>query len=257
MPAIQCDFVSEVLGLCTSMRVLLPAPRRDQPNGPYPTLWLLHGMSDDATIWHRRTAIERYVDPMRLAVVMPQVDRSFYTDMHQGPRYGTFIAEELPQIARGLFPLAAERERNFVAGLSMGGYGAFRLALTHPDRYAAAASLSGALDVAGVAEQDDPPRGEEWLRIFGPPAQVRGGDNDLFHLADRLVAGDAPRPRLYCWCGTDDFLYQANLRFRAHAAAIGLALTYEEGPGGHTWDRWDAGIRRVLTWLDLGVEPAV
>lgn len=263
MALIQCDFFAETLGLSTSMTVILPQPTQGQigltgaaGEGRHPTLWLLHGMSDDHTIWQRRTAVERYVAPMGLAVVMPRVARSFYCDMHAGPRYWSFISEELPAVARGFFPLSAERERNFVAGLSMGGYGAMKLALSHPDRFAAGATLSGALDVATVAETLNAGREQEWQRIFGPLSEVRGSPNDLFALAERVAAA-GPRPRLYCWCGVDDGLYASNVRFRDHLAGLGLPLTYEEGPGGHTWDQWDSGLRRVLAWLDLGVAPGL
>ena len=125
MALIQCDFFSESLGFSTSMNVILPQPARER----YRVLYLLHGMSDDHTIWCRRTSIERYVDPLGLAVVMPAVHRGYYTDMAAGYRYWTFISEELPALARSFFPLSHKREDTFVAGLSMGGYGAFKLAL--------------------------------------------------------------------------------------------------------------------------------
>lgn len=99
----------------------------------HPTLYLLHGLSDDDSIWLRRTSIERYVAQMGIAVVMPQVHRSFYTDMAAGGQYWTFISEELPALARSFFPLSAKREDNFVAGLSMGGYGALKLGLRKPE----------------------------------------------------------------------------------------------------------------------------
>ncbi len=128
MALIQCQFYSEVLGLSTSMNVILPQATRSQigmegkqGTGPHPTLYLLHGLSDDDSTWLRRTSIERYVASMGLAVVMPQVHRSFYTNMEQGAAYWTFISEELPALARSFFPLSDKREDNFVAGLSMGG----------------------------------------------------------------------------------------------------------------------------------------
>jgi len=257
MALIHCDFFSEVLELCTSMYVILPQPTRAEiqaqsdSDHKYPTLYLFHGLSDDHTIWQRRTSIERYVEPLNLAVVMPAVHRSFYTDMAVGYRYWTFISEELPELARHFFPLSAAREDNFVAGLSMGGYGAFKLALTHPDRYAAAASLSGALDMVRAAKEND----EEWQaeikRIFGNRRNIARSGNDLFYLAEKVAKGKGPRLPLYQWCGTEDVLYPANVRFHKHAQALGLDLTYEEGPGEHEWKYWDQQIQRVLDWLPL------
>ncbi len=257
MALFHCHFFSHVLGLCSSMDVILPEPPpydtgRDSSGDvhQHPTLYLLHGMSDDHTIWQRRTAIERYVAPLDLAVVMPAVQRSFYTDTVNQQRYWTFISEELPFLARRFFPLSAAREENFVAGLSMGGYGAFKLALSHPDRFAAAASLSGALDVVRrMRDEEQAGGGGEFKHIFGEVSDLTGSPNDLFYLAEQLSRQGQPAPQLYQWCGTEDFLYEDNLRFREHARALGLELVYEEGPGGHEWGCWDQQIQRVLAWL--------
>ncbi|HOB19184.1 MAG TPA: alpha/beta hydrolase family protein [Candidatus Atribacteria bacterium] len=253
MAFIQCDFFSEVLGLSCSMNVILPQdPRaRQEPgssNGRYKTLWLLHGLSDDHTIWMRRTSIERYADAKGLAVVMPAVNRSFYTDMARGLKYFTFVSEELPRIARSFFPLSDRREDNFVAGLSMGGYGAFKLALSFPDRYAAGASLSGAVDIAEVVSRLD---NGEMANIFGDTSKVKGTEHDLFYLAEKVAASKGPKPRLYQCCGTEDFLYASNIKFRDFVSRLDLDYTYEEGPGVHEWGYWDKMIQRVLDWLNV------
>jgi len=201
------------------------------------------------------TSIERYVAPLDLAVVMPAVHRSMYADMAhgiQGHRYWTFISEELPALARWFFPLSAAREHSFVAGLSMGGYGAYRLALSHPSIYAAAASLSGALNCARLVEEPelfDEGTLAEFELVFGDLGSLPGSDVDLFHLARKLGASDGPRPRLYQWCGTEDFLHSDNVRFKELAESLALDLTHEEGPGEHEWSCWDQQIQRVLEWL--------
>lgn len=256
MALIQCQFYSQVLGLMSTMSVILPdppapeaavPPTNERP--PYPTLYLLHGLSDDHTAWLRRTSIERHVAGLNLAVVMPAVQRSYYANTVTGQRYWTFISEEVPALAHHFFPLSTRREETYVAGLSMGGYGAFKLALTYPHRYAAAASLSGALDLVARAQADAEAGIDELSHIFGPIDSLVGSPNDLFPLAQRLSKQRVPRPQLYQWCGTEDFLYADNVRFHEHAKALGLGILYEEGPGGHTWDCWDAQIQRVLAWL--------
>jgi putative tributyrin esterase len=181
---------------------------------------------------------------------MPAVQRSFYADMACGYRYWTFISEELPALARSFFPLSGAREDTFVAGLSMGGYGAFKLALTYPDRYAAAASLSGALDIASTIAREDDAWRHEMQTIFGDLDQLPGSANDLFHLARQPAVADR-KPLLYQCCGTEDFLYADNLRFKALADTLGLQLTYDEGPGAHEWGYWDTQIQQVLSWLPL------
>jgi S-formylglutathione hydrolase FrmB len=255
MAFIQCDFFSEVLGLNVSMNAVLPQPIRPS----YPVLYLLHGMSDDHTVWMRRTSIERYADEYGLAVIMPAVGRSFYTNMAIGYRYWDFICEEVPQVARGFFPIATAREETFVAGLSMGGYGAFKLALSHPGSFAAAASLSGALDLSANRQKRPdyvtPEMAEAWLaerrNMFGDLDAFEGSANDLFYLAQKLATSNEPQPRLFQCCGTEDFLYDQNQRFLALAQSLNLDLTYEEGPGEHEWGYWDRMIQRVLAWIGL------
>lgn len=255
MALIQCHFFSDVLGLSTSMTVILPQATERQiglkgraDTVKHPTLFLLHGMSDDCSIWLRRTSIERYVAPRGLAVVMPEVGRSYYTDMAHGLKYWTFISEELPRIARSFFPLSDKREDNFVAGLSMGGYGAFKLALRKPESFAAAASLSGALDIKRAVKS--------WLKaeggnIFGDTRRINGSENDLFSLARKAKKQGMALPKLYQVCGTEDFVYQDNVKFKRHAERLKLDLDYHEGPGSHEWGFWDNRIRDVLRWLPM------
>jgi len=245
---------SEVLGMQTTLTVILPeASGMDASSRPYQTLYLLHGLSDDDSIWTRRTSIERYASKYHLAVIMPRVDLSFYTDMAEGERYWTFISEELPRICKSYFPLSAKREDTFVAGLSMGGYGAFKLALRKPEQFGAAASLSGALNVGKnideVLGKDE--RAIKFVkRVFGPEG-AKGTDNDLLALLAQAASHKDSLPKLYQCCGTEDFLYQDNLVFRSACEKSGIPLRYEEGPGAHDWAYWDARIQDVLDWLPL------
>ncbi|WP_433619113.1 alpha/beta hydrolase [Dactylosporangium sp. CA-139114] len=249
MARIRCDFSSDALGVGTSMTVLLP--EQATSHAEFPTLYLLHGLSDDDTAWTRFTSLERYAAERQIAIVMPQVERSFYTDEVWGRPYWTFISEELPRTARRLFRLTDDPARTFVAGLSMGGYGAFKLALRHPDRFGAAASLSGALDLATRAREPDgldrPEDPRMWERIYGTPPDIEGTDNDLLHL---LGTVENPPP-LFVACGTEDALYSSNLRFRDACAEHGIPLKTEFSPGAHDWAFWDDKIREVLAWLPL------
>jgi putative tributyrin esterase len=255
MAFIDCHFFSDALGVSASMYVILPQAARNQigmeavvRDKKHPTLYLLHGLSDDHTIWLRRTSIERYAAAKGIAVVMPAVNRSFYADMPKGPRYWEFISEELPALARSFFPLSDRREDNFVAGLSMGGYGALKMGLSHPDRFAAAASLSGALDIDWAVHNVP---GNEFQWLLGDSESIAGTGLDLFYLAGQLAASGKEQPKLYQCCGTEDFLYQDNIRFRDHCRGLGLTFTYEEEPGTHDWGYWDTKIQRVLEWLPL------
>ena len=135
---LQCDFFSDVLEVATSMTVLLPqtveaqigvSSTDDTGREPPPVLYLLHGLSAAHTAWLRNTSIDRYAAARGLAVVMPQVQRSFYADEVHGGRYWTFLFEELPEVVGSFFRVSGRREDTFVAGLSMGGYGALKWAL--------------------------------------------------------------------------------------------------------------------------------
>lgn len=259
MALIDCKFFSETLGMSSSMRVILPetTERRIGDSGVsraglptfqgHPTLLLLHGMSDDESIWTRSTSIERYAAGLGLAVVMPNVHRSFYTNMLHGYRYWDFVSREVLDKARAFFPLSHARQDNFVAGLSMGGHGAFKLALSMPEAFAAAASLSGVTDAAAFREA----RALDFELIFGSSGPERGSEHDLFHLAATLSLSSKPRPRLYQCCGTEDFLLSQNRALRDHLQPLGFDYLYEEGPGQHDWVYWDKMIARTLSWLAL------
>ena len=257
MALIDCKFYSEVLGISTSMMVILPRKTISQIGmeniacaGKQKTLYLLHGLSDDHTIWTRRTSIERYAAPLGLAVIMPNAHRSFYTDMAHGGAYETFIALELPQIARSFFSLSEEREDTFIAGVSMGGYGAFKCAFRYPQNYAAAASLSGALDAARIMNDKHMNIKQDLISVFGSLSAIAGTKNDLFVIAKQLKQKGIDIPRLYQCCGDADLLYEHNTAFRDFALKENLPLTWQGDPGyGHTWDYWDMRIQTVLKWM--------
>ncbi|MDQ8184539.1 alpha/beta hydrolase family protein [Pelagicoccus sp. SDUM812002] len=252
MALIHFDFFSETLKLASSIKVAFSQRIKKQKGAGHksPVLYLLHGLSDDHSAWTRRSNIERYVEKYDVVVVMPAVHRSFYRNTYAGHRYYDYVAQELPELCRNYFSISEEREQTFVAGLSMGGYGAFKLALSAPHNYAAAASLSGALDLAGLAEQREESL-PEWPSIFGPDSEIKGSEDDLLHLATQLVSLKTPNPNLFQCCGTDDFLYPANQSFLQHTRKIGLPVDYQEGPGSHEWGYWDENIQRVLKWLPL------
>ena len=251
MALLHVNFSSDTLNLKMAMDVILPERPCPFEDGKWPTLYLLHGLSDDHSIWQRRTSIERYVDDMDLAVVMPSVHRSFYTDMKHGMHFWTFISEELPAICERMFPLSTKRENRYAAGLSMGGYGAFKLGLLKPDRYAAVASLSGAVDMVAMAAKDHDDKDEQFFTdIFGDLEEMTGSDDDLVAAAERLADADGVKPKFYMACGTEDFLYDINVDFY-EAFGARLGIRYEEGPGAHTWAFWDEYIQRVLKWLPL------
>lgn len=263
MAFIQCNFYSNVLGMSSSMNVITPENRennkfiKNHKGDKYPVIFLLHGLSDDHTVWQRKTSIERYVNKFGIAVVMPNVHRSFYTDMVAGNDYFKFISQELPKTARKLFPLSREREKTYTAGLSMGGYGAFKLALRKPEIFSAAASLSGVINIniltdpQNFAEFEEKERLKQEIKwIFGDLKDIKNGENDLFYLLKNLKKEKKKIPKLYQCCGKDDFLYQNNLEFKNFCQQNNIKLEYhEEENAAHEWEYWDKKILDIIRWL--------
>lgn len=249
MALLHVQFYSHMLDLSLNMNVVLPQCAPNEPVKKYKTLYLLHGMHDDYSGWLRKTSIERYATEKGIAVVMPEVHLSFYADTKYGMKYWQFISKELPKICHEFFPnMSQRREDNFVAGLSMGGYGAMKLGLLSSDQFSHAASFSGALDLASRGMIS----GEGYfMTLFGTIEEFLGSENDLFAQAEKLVESGKELPKLYIWCGTEDFLYSHSVKFNKHCKELGFDVTYEESEGSHEWQYWDERVKRVLDWLPL------
>jgi putative tributyrin esterase len=239
----ELKYFSQSLGKAQAANIILPETNR---GGPYPVFYLLHGLSDDHTIWMRRTSIERYVQDLPLIVVMPDGGRSFYTDMAEGGAYESSIVKDLIGLIDATFHTKHNREGRVIGGLSMGGYGAAKLALKFPDLFCSAVSHSGALQFGHlpIEAERDPARRAEWKRIVG--ANPVGGDNDLFALAAKLPADK--RPKLRIDCGTEDFLLDSNRAFHKHLETIGFPHEYAEYPGAHTWAYWDVHVQEAIAF---------
>lgn len=265
MAFFQVNFFSPVLGFNTDINVFIPTPNSDEllnhkksdylyDGAKFQVMYLLHGAYGDYTDWMRLTSIEKYAQEHKLAVIMPSASNSFYQNMFRGSNYLTYLTEELPEFAEKMFPVSKKRENTFVAGLSMGGYGAVKLAFTRPEKYAACASLSGAIDLRAVmgkldsGEIDGPFR---WRDLFETPEDLEASDADLFALIGKRKQEGVELPKIFQTCGTEDFIYDANVSAREKLEQLGVDLTYEEHPGIHDWDYWDTHIKRVLDWLPL------
>ncbi len=214
--------------------------------GPFPVLYLLHGLSDDHTTWVRRTSIERYVAGLPLIVVMPDCQRGWYTDSVSLPTYAfeTFIIDDLIEFVDSTFPTRASREGRAIAGLSMGGYGAFKLALKHPDRFCAAASFSGALQIGKRISNVNEDRDREMRIIFGEGVP---DSEDVWKLAEAV--DPKTRPALWFDCGTEDFLIEHNRATHKHFEDLGIPHHYSERPGEHSWALWDEVIQEALGFI--------
>lgn len=233
------NFFGASIGKATAVNVILP----DNVDQPLPVMYLLHGLSDDYTIWHRRTSLERHLAGVPLIVVMPDGGRSFYCndDRPSGARYEDHIVQDVVGLIDRTFHTVRHRKGRAVAGLSMGGYGATMLAMKHPDVFSAASSHSGAL---GFATDEFKHRKEIQALLEG----VTVNKYDVCALSRKLVrSGKKVAYRFDC--GTEDWLVEQNRRFRRHLEKIKFPHEYHEFSGNHNWEYWDIHIRETVAFV--------
>lgn len=255
MALIRIDHLPETVKVTLPLNVIVPDPGRigTVPVRNRKVLYLLHGLSDDATAWQRYSSIETLANAYGLVVVMPSVGRSFYTDQPNGQRFFTYLTEELPRYLDDLFHLSPRREDTLIAGLSMGGYGAFKTAFAYPQRFFAAASLSGVLSLTILNANLEDPRRKEFSFIFGDLLKLEGSVHDPAVWIES--AKPESLPRLYVGCGLQDDLYNLSTGFAAACRNKGIPIEYHEEPGRHDWIFWDSEIRRFLAFA-LGPVPS-
>lgn len=256
MALIRIDHVPETVKVNLPLNIILPDPGQmgKKPVRKRKVLYLLHGLSDDASAWQRYSAIETYANAYGLVVVMPSVGRSFYLDQPNGQLYFTYLMEELPKYLADVFNLTPKREDTLIAGISMGGYGAFKAAFLHPERFCAAAAFSGVLSLAFLSAYPDDPRQPEFTYLFGDLKKLAGGENDPAVWLQNAAKNPAALPRLFIACGRQDDLYPINQMAVKACRELGIEVDYYEEDARHDWLFWDAQIRRFLA-LVLGPLP--
>ncbi len=242
MSFITCTFQSNILQKSVQFNVILPQNIKQAR-----VLYLLHGLSDDYSAWSRHTCIERYANEFGFVVIMPDGGKSYYTDMSTGDMYYKHFTEEIFTYIPSVFNINCKRENTFIAGLSMGGYGALKFALRNPELFFGAASLSGCVDVCHRLKTD--PR---WkmakTQVFGAESQVKESENDLFYLLKNNHFNTFP-VHIYLACGTEDFLYKDNLLFAEELKKYRLSHQISFSTGIHDWIYWDNEIQEVLKYM--------
>lgn len=246
MAHIRCDFRSEVMEMGTSMTVVLPEGAALEER---PVVYLLHGLEDNCTGWTRYTSVERYAREHQAALVIPEVQRSWYADMRAGLPYFRFVHEELPEICRRIFRFSDAPEKNYVMGLSMGGYAALKCALHTPERYAGVAAFSAVTDLPGRVARANEMERCEFDAVFGPGKTVPTSC-DLFVLAKERDGRKLPR--LYLACGRQDALCPDVERFATMLEERGAPVCFESWDGGHEWSFWDSAVKAAFDYMWKG-----
>ena len=255
MALLQVNYLSKSLYRIVPLNVILPVDRFDANtnrylNGKgckYKTLYLLHGLLGNYTDWVSRTRIQMWAEEKNLAVVMPSGDNAFYFNSRTPWNdYGTFIGEELVEVTRRMFPLSDKREDTFIAGLSMGGFGALRNGIVYSDTFSHVAGLSSAVHIFDDLSE------ESNNGLFDNKKAAAGTDKNPRAAVEEMLSEHRRIPKFYMACGTKDDLMQANVAFRDFLQTKGLEVTWDEEDYGHDWDFWDSQIKKVLDWLPLG-----
>lgn len=261
MAIIKLNYLSKCLMRTVDVDVILPIDTLNmktmhyENHAPFPTLYLLHGIFGDQNDWLHGTRIQRWANEHHLCVIMPSGENMFYVDnTYNHNLYGQFVGQELVEITRQMFPLSLKKEETFIAGLSMGGYGAIVNGLKYHDTFGYVAGLSSALMLEDWLNCNTPlikvPDVRKYYEsIFGDLSKLKGSDKDYFALVENQDVKDLPH--MYMCVGTEDSLLQNNRDYRDFLLDKDVDLTYEEGPGGHEWDFWDCFILKILNWLPL------
>ncbi len=244
MAVFQCIARSKVIGGGVQFMVILP----EQCEKDVPVVYFLHGANATFYDTFKSTSIERYSTSRSLAIVLPTGANSYYSNMAIGPSYYKYISEELIPYTRRVFGLSDKREKTFIAGFSMGGYGATKFALTEPEKFGAVASMSGVMDIYERNHGRDSyiPKAA-WGLDFED--HLKDSDQDLFELVRRLEASGKEKPWIYQCCGTEDDLLENNRIFNKFMEGRDFHYVYEESAGAHQWDYWDENIPKVLDFF--------
>jgi S-formylglutathione hydrolase FrmB len=247
MATLRFTFPSKILRCPTEIRAVIPDTGDDCT-----VLWVLHGANADVNEWFDDSSIQRLARARNLAVVGTSLFNGFGVNMAHGMRYADYLENEWISTIRALIPcLSRARERNYIAGASMGGFAAFRLAMNRPDWFARAGSFAGSIGMPMIFERFErgiQPGGKDFYHAFGDYQRLTGNTNDVIHMAKQCVKRGVI-PKLYMFCGTEDFGYALNTIARDDLRHAGADVTWRQAPGAHGFDCWDAQLPDFLAWL--------
>lgn len=245
MAQLFCNFVSYSLGYGVDISITLPtlsscdlgpdAKPCHTPRAPYPVLYLLHGHGNDYKCWLRYTSMERYAEERRIAVVTCSVGNKAYMNAAYGENYYDFVAYELPEFICGNFPVSRDPKDTYIAGLSMGGYGALAHGLSRPESFGAVGAFSPGIDMGSR---------QSTLGHELPPTI------NLYDQLDQDLDAGKKLPTLFLCCGQNDFLYQSVVAYHQHLESRSVPHVWDSLPGyEHEWAFWDLELPKFLDWL--------
>ncbi len=259
---VTINFQSALVKKQLPYKVVLPPGYTKEKHLRYPVLYLLHGLSGHYSDWTARTKLREYAAEYRLVIVTPEGNDGWYTDSAITPtdKYETYIFQELIPDVQRRFRVSDKRAGRAVAGLSMGGYGAVKFAVKHPDVFSFAASMSGALDAATWTAADLKNLQSIFRSlapVFGEAGSSTRVDNDLKRLYSDLNAENiSSLPFLYLDCGTEDPLLASTRHFSELLLSRKIPHEVRLRPGSHGWTYWNQQVAEILRLTAKQLEPA-
>ena len=258
MATININMISYTLKRTVDLKVIIPtvtipmsmgmgaAPEELKYVGKpkFPVLYLHHGGGNNQAQWTGYTNVELFAEERNIVVVMAATENKAFVNVG-GDKFYDFLENELQDFIKGTFPVSDRVEDTYVAGLSMGGYGALNHALRNPDKYCAMGGFSAAVDInpysVGTGPDEEDPAADELLKH---------PELDNIALAKQLISDGKKFPKMYLAIGENDFLFDRNVKFRDMLLNAGVDVTWEQLPVyGHEWRFWDIQIEKFLDWL--------
>lgn len=243
-------FYSVSAGHTTPYMMLIPDSLKDTDDKPY--VLIVHGMTDNVGTWLWGTRIEEYLESYGFCAALTFAENSYYTDMVSGDPYYSMVTKDFVTFLEENHGFSKKREKRFTMGNSMGGYGALKIALSNPESYMAAVSLSGVTDLVyrfcdcGFWPEDGKKNWGEDYKVT-----LKDSKHDLYRLVKDVEESEVLRPIIRQICGTEDYLYPDNIRFREFMTSrVGWDYEYSEDKGVHFWDFWERKLPSVLDFFE-------
>lgn len=219
------------------------------------TLFALHGYSENSNTWGMETRIQDLALKYNLAIVMPCGENSFYLNQKgTGKAYADFIGKELVEFVRKTFGIAMKKEDTYIAGTSMGGFGAIHTGLQYNDTFEKIVAFSSALIIHELNGKQPGFKNEVadydyFAQAFGDLSQLENSNNNPEHLLKELKKSGKEIPPIYMACGTEDFMLENNRNFHKFLQDEQVNVHYKEEKGYHDWNFWGSNIEEAIQWL--------